>query len=284
MESSSHPELTHGVLIPQAPPSREVAPGSGSVLHPRAVVERGALLGPGCRIGPGAVLGSEVRLGANVTVGANAVLSGRLRIGDDVRIGPCAVLGSEPQDLSFNGAPTGVVIGDRAWIREGATVHRASRAGTDTVVEEDVLLMANSHVAHDCRVGAGAILSNGALLAGHVHVGRRAIVSGNTVVHQFVRIGTLAMIGGASRVSRDVPPFALLVGDSRLRGVNRVGLKRAGLSAGALDELSELFRVLRRAPNPLSVLTRLDERAGTPEGRELVEFLGAETRRGFCRF
>jgi len=287
VESSSHPELARDVLIPR-PPFRAAPRARTEIeLHPRAVVETGAVLGPGSCIGPGAFVGPEVQLGANVRVGANAVLTGRLTIGDDVRIEPCAVLGAEPQDLAFDGGDggdTGVVIGDRAWIREGVTVHRATRGGTDTVVGDDVLLMANSHVAHDCRVESGAILSNGVLLAGHVHVGPRALLSGNAVVHQFVRIGTLAIVGGASRVNRDVPPYAMLVGDSRLRGLNRVGLERAGVDATSRAELRELYRILRTSPNPVQALEAVGRRARTPEGMELLRFLSEESRRGFCRF
>jgi len=258
-------------------------PGNRALIHPAAHVEPGALLGDDVEIGPGACIGPEVRLERGVRVGPNAVLTGRLVVGPDARIFAGAVIGEVPQDLKYRGASTVTRIGARTSVREHATVHRACEEGGETVVGCDVLLMANSHVAHDCRVGDRAIVCNGALLAGHVELSPQALVSGNVVVHQFVRIGRLAMIGGGSRVARDVPSFALLVGDSQIRGVNGVGLRRAGISREAQEEIRTAYRQLFRGRSALpDVLAQLAESLRTAEGRELLAFLSARSRRGLC--
>jgi len=263
------------------PVGAESKAAAAACVHPGAHVHPSAVLEEGVEIGPGAVVGPEVRLGRGVRVGPNAILAGKLTVGADVRIFPGAVVGEEPQDLKYRGEPTSVVIGPRTCIREHVTVHRGCGEGGVTVVGADVLLMANSHVAHDCRVGDRAIVCNGALLAGHVEVFPQAFVSGNAVVHQFVRIGRLAMIGGGSRVARDVPPFGLLVGDSELRGVNGVGLRRAGFSREAQVEIRTAYRELfRGAEMPRDVLPKLLETLKTPEARELLDFLAADSKRG----
>jgi len=142
-----------------------------------------------------------------------------------------AVIGHAPQDLSYNGEETWTHIGSGNEIREYATIHRGSGSGLRTVVGDHNLLMGLSHVAHDVEIGNHVILANGALLAGHVHVEDRAFVSGGVLVHQFVRIGRLALLRGGSRTSRDVPPFCIMDGTHTVRSLNRVGLKRAGVSS-----------------------------------------------------
>lgn len=253
-------------------------------VHPAAHVHPSAQLANGVRIGPGVVIGPDVRLAERVQVGANAVLQGRLEVGHDTRIWSGAVLGGEPQDFSFRGIPSGVRIGSHVDVREHVTVHRSTAENGYTVIGDRVMLMASSHVAHDCKVGDSAIIAGTALLAGHVHVDSRAFVSGNVAVHQFARIGRLAMIGGNSRVNRDVLPFALLVGDSQLKGLNVVGMKRAEISAAARSELRDAYRMLRTAPNFESAIDEVDAAMVSPEGRELVAFLRADSRRGFCGF
>jgi UDP-N-acetylglucosamine acyltransferase len=211
------------------------------------------------------------------------VLTGKLEVGPDVRIFAGAVIGEEPQDLKFRGEPSSLRIGARTCIREHVTIHRGCGKGAETVIGDDVLLMANCHVAHDCRVGDRSIICNGALLAGHVELSPSVFVSGNAVLHQFVRIGRLAMIGGGSRVSRDVPSFGLLVGDSELRGINGVGLRRAGIARAAQEELRKAYSLLfRRTSNIREALPLLESTLKTPEGRELLAFLSATSRRGYC--
>ena len=268
--------------LPTALPTPWRAP-RGPAVHPAAHVDPAAILGDGVEVGPGACIGPDVRLERGVRVGPNAVLTGMLQVGADVRIFAGAVIGEEPQDLKFRGEPSSLRIGARTTICEHVTIHRGCGEGAETVIGADVLLMANCHVAHDCRIGDRSIICNGALLAGHVELFPSVMISGNAVVHQFVRIGRLAMIGGGSRVSRDVPSFGLLVGDSELRGINGVGLRRAGVQRGAQEELRKAYsQLFRSTSNMREALSLLELTLKTPEGRELLAFLSATSRRGFC--
>jgi UDP-N-acetylglucosamine acyltransferase len=252
-------------------------------IHETALVDPAASLGADVEIGPGALVGPEVELADGVRVGTRAILTGRVVVGADTRIWPGAILGEEPQDRNFKGLPSGVVVGERCAIREYVTVHRGSFEGTDTVIGDDVMLMHQSHVAHNCVISDGATIAGGALIAGHAEVGGRAFVSGNVTVHQFARIGRNAMIGGLSRVARDVPPFALLVGDSSIRGVNVVGLRRGGFERQAVREIRAIFkRQMAHGGRFDRGAEALRAMATTPEAIELVEFLNAPSKRGFC--
>ena len=163
---------------------------------------------------------------------------------------------------------------------KAATVHRGSEHGDVTVIGDDNFLMQNSHVAHDCRIGNSTIIAGGALLAGWVEVGDRALVSGNCVVHQYTRIGRLAMMRGLSRTSRDVPPFCIMDGTHTLRGINVVGLKRAGLSSKSIHALRHVFTALFGTRQNLKLaIDRLEKSAGlTPEVVELLTFIRASKR------
>jgi UDP-N-acetylglucosamine acyltransferase len=193
---------------------------------------------------------------------------------------PNVVIGDEPQDLAYSGGPRRVRIGARNVFREGVTVHRGSERGDITIIGDDNFLMHNAHVAHDCRVGNEAIIAGGALLAGWVEVGDRALVSGNCVVHQFVRIGRLAMMRGMSRTSRDIPPFCIADLTHILRGINAVGLKRAGIDARSIAALRQAFKTLfgerRNLKRAIEELTAAGPM--TPEVAEMVEFIRSARR------
>jgi UDP-N-acetylglucosamine acyltransferase len=213
--------------------SPEAHLGSGVVVGPFAVVEPGALVGDGC----------ELR--------AHAVICSGTRLGRGSRVHEGAVVGGDPQDLSFGGGGSGVVIGERTVIREGVTVHRSTRAGGATVIGSDCFLMAYVHVAHDDRLGDRVIAANNVALAGHVEVADRAFLSGGVVVHQFCRVGRLAMVGGNSKVVQDCLPFVISDGHpARARGLNVVGLRRAGIGSAQLRALKEGFRLLLRSGLP----------------------------------
>src|SRR5262245_28568842 len=253
---------------------------SPSHVDPRAVVEDGVEIGPGAFVGP------NVRIGSGTHVLPNAYIDGWTEIGRDCRIHVGAVVGHEPQDKGFKGGESFLRLGDRNVVREYATIHRGTEAGTSTVVGNDDLFMAYAHLAHNCRIGNGAIVASCALLAGFVEVGDQAVISGGVVVHQFSRIGRLAMIGGNSRVARDVPPFTLLEGSSAIRSLNRVGLKRAGISAESLGALKDVFRVYFRSGRTRAEALELLEResaAMPPEAQAFVRFV-QESKRGVCRF
>ena len=265
--------LGHGAQLRELANAPAIHPSA--VIDPRAVIGEDVVIGPHCVVGPGARIGARVKLGSNV------VIEGDTELGEDVRVWHGAVLGAEPQDRHSRGEPSRVRVGPRTQLRQHATVPRATGEGAETVIGADVLVMASAHVAHNCRVSDGATLANGALLAGHAEVGARAIVSGNSVVHQFARIGRMAMIGG---VARDVPPFALVVGDSVVRGVNGVGVRRGGVTRDAQAEIHRIYQLLFRRALPLAeALGRIEAFAATEAGREIVRFPRAPSKRGLCR-
>jgi UDP-N-acetylglucosamine acyltransferase len=191
------------------------------------------------------------------------------------------VIGDEPQDVAYTGGSRRVLIGDGNIFREGVTIHRGSEHGESTAIGDRNFFMQNAHVAHDCRVGNGAIVAGGALLAGWVEMADGAIVSGNCVVHQFVRLGRYSMMRGLSRTSRDVPPFCLMDGTHTLRAINTVGLRRAGFSAAAIQSLRRAFTVLFRGPQNLNLaLAKLEQQGQlSAEVVEMIEFI-RQSRRG----
>jgi UDP-N-acetylglucosamine acyltransferase len=251
-------------------------------IHPTAVVDPRAEIDSTADIGPFVVIEGPVRIGAGTRVLAHAYLCGATQIGRDNEIHMGAVIGHAPQDLAYRGEPTGLRIGDRNVIREHAQVHRGTTEGSRTVIGDDNYLMNQAHVAHNCRLGNGTIIAGGALLAGYVDVADRAFVSGNCVVHQFVRIGTLAIMRGLSRTSRDVPPFCIMDGTHTVRGINLVGLRRAGFDRDRIRALRNAFaRLFRRAGNLGEVTRALRQEPGTPDVTALLDFIET-SRRGVC--
>ena len=248
-------------------------------VHPTAVVDAHAEIDPSAEIGPFVVIEGRVRVGPRTRVMAHAFLTGMLELGVDNVIHPGAVLGHEPQDLAYDGSPTGLRIGDRNVFRENCEIHRGTKADSWTEIGDDNYVMARAHVAHNCRVGSRIVICSGALVAGHVEVGDQAFVSGNCVLHQHVRIGRLAILRGLSRTSRDVPPFAIMDGTHTVRGVNRVGLRRAGFDAEGIRALVTAFRILFRVRSNLrAALARVEAEVRSPEVDELLAFIRASRR------
>jgi UDP-N-acetylglucosamine acyltransferase len=204
-------------------------------------------------------------------------------LGADIVVYEHAMLGGEPQDVSFDGSDTTLVVGDRNRIREGVTIHRGTRATGTTVVGSDNFLMAYVHVAHDCRIGDRVIMANNVALAGHVHVDDRAFLGGGVGVHQFSHVGRLAMVGGHTKVIRDCLPYVITDGaPGHASGLNVVGLRRAGFSAADLRTLKTAYRTLLRSALPLAeALARLSAMR-EPLADELVAFVRG-SRRGFAR-
>lgn len=254
-------------------------------IHPTAVVDRRARLGPGVRIGAGAVIGPEVTLGAESDVGPHAVLEGRVEVGERVSIGPGAVIGGRPQDLKYrDGTPSGVRIGRGTVIREYVTVHRATTPEGWTEIGEECLLMALSHVAHDCRLGDRVILINYAGITGHCIIGEQATIGGYTGLVPFTRVGRLAYVGGHGKVTRDLPPFMLADGSPAVvHGVNLVGLRRAGVPADERRAIQEAHRILYRSGlTPARALEQLRRQLpALPAVQTLIDFV-ASARRGIC--
>src|SRR3989338_2597498 len=229
-------------------PERALKPNKASAsmkrLHPTAIIHPKAKLGEGVSVGPYTVIGEHVTIGDGTAIGAHCVIDGRTTMGTDNQIFTGAVIGSIPQDLKYRGEETILVIGDRNKVREYVTINPGTEGGGGkTAIGSDCLLMAYAHVAHDCLLGDRVILANSVALAGHIHVEDGAIIGGLGGVAQFVRIGTLAIIGGCSRVIQDVSPYSTCVGyPAKVFGLNREGLKRAGVPSATVAQLHRAFR------------------------------------------
>jgi UDP-N-acetylglucosamine acyltransferase len=252
------------------------------VIHETAVVSPDAVIHSSVVIGAYSVVEGGVRIGAETVVMPHAVLRGSTDIGERNVIHPGAVLGGEPQDLAFAGGETFLRIGNDNVFREHATVHRGTVAGSATVIGDGNYFMQSAHVAHNCRVGNQTIVAGGALLAGHVELADRVFVSGNCVVHQHVRIGRLALLRGLSRTSRDVPPFCIIDGTHTVRGVNAIGLRRAGFDPARISAIRHAVVTLFGRPTHLGhALARVEAGELTDDVRELLAFVRA-SKRGVC--
>jgi UDP-N-acetylglucosamine acyltransferase len=252
-------------------------------INPTAIIDPSAELAAGVEIGPYVIIEGGTRLGAGCEIRSHAVVLRGSLLGANNVVHEGAVIGGEPQDIGFVECDSRIEIGARNRIREGVTIHRASKAGTATIIGSDCFLMAYSHVAHDCRLGDNVILANNALLAGHVQVGDRAFVSGGVVVHQFCRIGRLAMISGNAKIPQDCLPFVLHEGSTaRAAGLNVVGLRRAGYGADDRRALKEAYRILLEEGLPLDAACAKMETIRNPLVDEMIAF-ARSTKRGFCR-
>ncbi len=267
--------------------TKPVAPARRGVrVHPTAIVSVKAEIGEGTVVGPHAFIDEHVRIGPGCQIGPNVVILRYTTIGARCRIHAGAVLGDLPQDWSFKGGRSYVRIGDDCVIREGVTIHRGTGDETETVVGNRCLLMANSHVGHNGRVGDGAMLANGALVAGYAQVGERAVISGNCLIHQFTRVGRLAMMAGGSAVQMDVPPFCMTqsLSANTVQNLNIIGMRRAGFSREDRAAVKEAFDLFFRSG--LSVKRAIEElEKGEPHElvREFCEFI-KESKRGICKF
>ena len=214
---------------------------SGVKVHPNAYVDPSAELHDGVIVSQGAIIGPDVTIGKGTEIGPNAVISGRTQIGKNNKVFPSVFIGHDPQDLKYKGAPTEVIIGDNNTFRECVTINKATDEGEKTIIGNNNLLMAYTHIGHNCELGNRIVLSNSVQVAGHVKIEDKAIIGGCLGILQFVHIGYLAMIGGMTRVDRDVPPFCLAEGHpGRLRGLNRIGIKRSGLMENKNFDLKTL--------------------------------------------
>jgi len=255
-------------------------------IHSTAVVESGARLGPGVVIGPfcyiqdGAQIGDDCVLDSHVCVLANTTLGRRCR----VHAG--AVLGGLPQDTGFKGGVSHVRIGDDCILREGVTVNRGTKPESETVIGDRCMLMANAHCAHNVQVASDVVIANCTSLAGYVTVGARAFISGSVGVHQFVRIGTMAMLGVCAVLTKDVPPFCTVrpSTENGVGGMNIIGMRRSGMSAGDRTAVKAAFKVLYRSGrNVHQALEVLEQSDPTAPVLEMLAFIRA-SKRGICAF
>ncbi|MDH6267940.1 UDP-N-acetylglucosamine acyltransferase [Rhizobium sp. SG_E_25_P2] len=252
-------------------------------IHPMAVVEDGAVVGDNCVIGPFCRVGPHVVLGEGVELLSNAVVTGKTTIGKGCAIHPMAVIGGVSQSLHEAGEDSVLIVGDNCTIREGVTMNAGTVGGGGiTSVGANCLFLANSHVAHDCRLGDNIILSNNVMLAGHVRVEDRVILSGGCAVHQFTRIGRQAFVGGLTGVAYDVIPFGMINGNPGvLSGLNIVGMSRAGIPRETIHRVRRAYKDVFEGEEAVRVAAARirDDYLDCPEVLEILDFIAADSDR-----
>jgi UDP-N-acetylglucosamine acyltransferase len=253
-------------------------------IHPTALIAEGAVIGAEVKIGPFCTVGAQVVLEEGVELVSHVVVDGRTRIGAGAKLFPFCTVGLAPQDLKYKGEDTSTIIGPRTQIREHCSIHRGTVTGTGvTRIGADCLLMAVVHIAHDCDVGDGVIMSNNVVLGGHVEVGDRAIIGGSAALLQFVRVGTGAMIGGVTGVTADVTPYCFVFGPrARMVGLNIVGLRRRGLSKPQLHNIRAAHRFIFSGPGVFAerLATARTEFGAEPSIAEMLDFMATPSRHG----
>lgn len=254
-------------------------------IHTTAVIDHEADVDPSAKIGAYALVEAGVSIGKNTEVLPHSVITGHTSIGCDNIIGPFAAVGSPPQDIHYKGEPTRLTIGDGNQIREYVSIHRGTPGGQGvTSIGNNNLLMAYTHVAHDCQIGNNVIMANAATLGGHVQIRDRATIGGLVAIHQFTRIGEYAYVGGMSGISKDVPPFIIVSGtrnQMRVSGINKIGLRRAGFDNGTIKNLHKAFLTIFNAPELLlqdALDKTLKEFSDCPPVVQLVSFFKESSR------
>ena len=248
-------------------------------IHPQAKIATNVVVEPFTIIHNNVIIGSGTWIGSNVTIMEGA------RIGKNCRIFPGAVISAIPQDLKFDGEDSLAIIGDNTTIRECVTVNRGTKALGRTQIGDDCLIMATTHIAHDCTIGNNCILANGSIIAGHVTIGDFAILSGLVAVHQFIHIGEHSMVSGGSLVRKDVPPYAK-AGKEPLSyiGINSIGLRRRGFSTEKIREIQDIYRILyQKNYNTTQALEKIEaEMEATKERDQIILFI-KNSQRGIMK-
>lgn len=244
-----------------------------------------AIIGKNVTVEPFTTIHKNVEIGSGTWIGSNVTIMEGARIGENCRIFPGAVISAIPQDLKFSGEDSLTIVGDNTTIRECATINRGTSASGETKVGNHCLIMAYSHIAHDCNIGDYCIFSNNSTLAGHVNIGNHVILSGFTAVHQFCKIGDFAFIAGGSLVRKDVPPF-IKAGREPLAfvGVNSIGLSRNGFENGQLKNIQDAYRIIfQKKLNVAQALKVLENEIDhTAEKKAIITFLN-KSERGIIR-
>lgn len=256
-----------------------------TTIHPLACVEDGAQIGKGVTVEAFATVKKNVRLDDGVTIKSHAYIDGNTHIGSGTVIYPGASIGTQTQDLKFQGETTYVKIGKNCNIREYVTINSSSEEGSVVSVGDHCHIMAYCHIAHHCSIGNHVIMANAAMLSGHVIVGDHARIGGMTPVHQFVRIGRYAMVGGFSRVPHDVPPFTLGGGiPYKMGGLNLIGLKRHDIPLAVRRDLTKAFKLTYRSSLTLKeAIAELEKEFGDSEAvREWLDFAKSSKRGLIC--
>jgi UDP-N-acetylglucosamine acyltransferase len=250
-----------------------------AIVHPKAEIERGVDIGPYC------IIGDKVKIGRGTLLQANVVVNGWTEIGEDCEIFAFSTIGASAQDRKYKGERSFTKIGNRTIVREYVSVQRATGEDNVTSVGDDCFLLAYVHIAHNCVLGNGVIMSNLAQLAGHVEIGDFATIGGMTGLHQFVRVGAHAMVGGVSRIIKDVPPYFLVEGiPAKPSGLNSVGLRRAGFTPEERAEIKKFYKILyAQKLTTAQALETMKAEVTTRCGREIIAFLEGPSERGIQR-
>lgn len=258
---------------------------SNVTVHPTAIVNPAAQLGAGTVVGPYCILAANVSLGENCWLQNHVTLSGPLQAGRGNKFYAYCSIGQQTQDLKYRGEPTWLEIGDDNTFREFVTINRSTAGSGKTRVGSGGNFLAYSHIGHDCTVGDAVVFSNNGTLAGHVQVGDRAVIGGLTAVHQFCRVGRFAITGGCSKIVQDVPPFMIADGNpAEVRGINQVGLERAGFPPEKIKPVKEAFRLIYRGKlNTAQALEALREKLGQSEEVQAIIRFIEESERGIIR-
>lgn len=248
-------------------------------IHPRAKIARNVV------VEPFSTIHSNVKIGSGTWIGSNVTIMEGARIGKNCRIFPGAVISAIPQDLKFEGEDSLTVIGNDVTIRECVTINRGTKALGKTVIGDNCLLMATSHIAHDCIVGDNSIIVNGVALGGHVVIGKHAVIGGLSAIHQFIHIGDYAMVSGGSLVRKDVPPYTKAAKEPlSYVGINSIGLRRKGFSTEKIREIQNIYRVLyQKNYNTSQALGILEaEFEATDERDDVIQFI-RNSQRGIMK-
>jgi UDP-N-acetylglucosamine acyltransferase len=255
-----------------------------AVIAPTARVHPEAVIGPGVVIGEYAIVEQDVAIGAHTRLEPYVFVKRWTTLGERNEISASTVLGTDPLDKNFGGERSYLRIGNGNRIREHYTISRGTSPESETVIGDDNYIMTSGHIAHNCRIGNQTVIASCALIAGYVEIEDQAFVSGGVAVHQYSRIGRLAMIAGMTRVNLDAPPFFLYSGlYNEAKGLNVVGLKRAGFSADEIRALKQAYRILYRSGLKLEpALTRIEAEIPGEHAAHLVRFIRA-SKRGICR-
>lgn len=255
-------------------------------IHPAAVVESGAQIGVGARIGPFCHVGAEAVLGDNVELVSHVSVLGATTIGSGTKVWPMSVLGGPPQNTKHKGGRTTLVIGSNCTIRENVTMHLGTdNSRGETTIGDNGNFLAYAHVGHDSVVGKNATFANGATLGGHCEIGDNVYIGGLSAVHQFVRVGDNAFLAGCSAFVGDVIPYAIAMGNrASLRGLNIVGLKRAGLPRSEIYLLRRAYRMIfdrTRTVGENLELARA-EFSGSPAAMKIIDFMTSRGKRHYA--
>jgi len=255
-------------------------------IHPTAIIDPSAIIGNNVSVGPYSIIEADTRIGDDCTLMNNVRICRWTRLGTKCLVESNAVLGGDPQYVGWDRSQqTGVLVGDNCTFREASTVHRSIYPGKDTILGNNVYLMVNAHIAHDCIIHDNVVFTNNAMIAGHVEIGKNAYIGGGAAIHQFVRVGEGSMTGGLTRLVQDLGPYLIVAERSEVHGLNLVGLKRRGASREVIKELKQLFHELLETPgNIREQAQKIMEVRGdslSEQARKFVEFYTIG-KRGFA--